>query len=304
MVRVLGARAQARGVDVSVLPHQPGHVLGRGVPVGRPGRHTLRLPVLQAALAPARARAAGRLRSAERPRVHRPRAAARLRPPLPRSRRRRRVVRPDVHRDHGSAAHQDVRASTAVTSTSSVGSPARSCSTARPSRSTPTARARPLVGIAQPVRSAPHVGGGVEGDADAVQPRHVRHRVVPHHHRQRHRRLPGDHGLPPARRRGVTRDHGSARHPRARPGHRHRDARARGGHRRARPRVPRRGRVPHPLRELLQREPGRLEPPRAMGHRRRRGLGRAARELHAGRVPEVPARPRTATGSTASALLA
>ena len=35
--RVLGAGAQARRVDVPVLPHQPGHVLGGGVPLGRPG---------------------------------------------------------------------------------------------------------------------------------------------------------------------------------------------------------------------------------------------------------------------------
>ena len=173
VVRVLGAGAQARGVDVPVLPHQPGHVLGGGLPVGRPGRHAVRLPLLQAALAPPRARAAQRLRPAQRPRLHRARAAARLRPPLPRPRRRRRVVRPHVHRDHGSAAHQD------------VGSRRRAPRPARPlhrhararrrdHRGRRLRRARPLVGIAQPVRTAPHVGGGVEGDADAVQPRHVR----------------------------------------------------------------------------------------------------------------------------------
>ncbi len=49
------------------------------------------------------------------------------------------------------------------------------------------------------------------------------------------------------------------------------------------------GETRQPVRELLQREPGRLELPRALGHRRRRGVGRAARELQHRRVQEVPA---------------
>ena len=60
--------------------------------------------------------------------------------------------------------------------------------------------ARPIVGKPIAVRAQLDVVGELPGDRDALQPRHVRHPFVPDHHRQRHRRLPADHGLPDLRR--------------------------------------------------------------------------------------------------------